>query len=89
MAKFRVHECRAIAERALRLAADAQSPEAKHTYVRLAALWHGLADHMHQRENRDGSVLEKLGRGVPEPGDGEVHPEAHPTPDGERTNDGE
>jgi hypothetical protein len=43
-----------VAEQALRLAAGARSPEAKHTYVRLAALWHGLADHLTVREVRTG-----------------------------------
>lgn len=51
MPKFRIEECRAIAEQALRLAAEASSPEAKSTYVRLAALWHGLADHISEQEN--------------------------------------
>jgi hypothetical protein len=54
MAKFHASECRAVAEQALRLAAGAHTPEAKHTYVRLAALWHGLADHLTARESRAG-----------------------------------
>lgn len=40
-----------MAEQALRLAAGAHTPEAKHTYVKLAALWHGLADHIDARED--------------------------------------
>lgn len=61
MSKFRASECRAVAEQALRLAAGAHTPEAKHTYVRLAALWHGLADHLRARENAYGQPDLALG----------------------------
>ncbi len=73
MSKFRASECRAVAEQALRLAAGAHTPEAKHTYVRLAALWHGLADHLRAREN-DPRIVSSLDGSQPEdkPGSGPV-----------------
>lgn len=59
-----------MAEQALRLAAGAHTPEAKHTYVRLAALWHGLADHLRAREgNQPLGGLGGLSDGLPD-GDG-------------------